>query len=288
MICSILTEGKADSPHVQGQSRKRFVIIPAMDTTISLLKTDNMKKHFTLLITFLFLGFIHLPQYSHGQAKDVISTHRVFPKMDKILAFEKGLAAHARKYHTGDVRWNVFEIVSGPDGGGYHITEGPKTWESEDKRGNLGEAHTHDWHKKVAAYLTERQSLGYYVYIDSLSTVAVDDFSEKINITHIFPKPGQGENVVKIIRKVKNGWAASGITVAVYASNSSGPTQYVIVTRYKQGLKEKTPGFRKPFKEVYDSVNGAGAFAQYINDISAYVESSWSELLILRKDLSSH
>lgn len=154
----------------------------------------------------VYLLVMLLPLMGMAQNKNVVSTHRVFPKVDKVLEFEKALAAHAKKYHTGDVAWTVFAIQTGPDFGGYQLTEGPKTWESEDMRGDLGEEHTLDWNKNVAIYLTDRQSAGYSVYVDSLSTVALNDFSEKVNITHVYPKVGHSDDVVKIIKKLKKTW----------------------------------------------------------------------------------
>ncbi len=247
----------------------------------------TMKLNFKVKISTILYVMMLLPLAGQAQDKNVISTHRVFPKMDKIMEFESGLAAHAQKYHTGDVSWRVFEIQSGPDAGGYHITEGPTSWEGEDARGDLGPAHMQDWHKNVSMYLTDRESSGYSVYIDSLSTIALGDFTDKINISHVYPKIAQGDNVVQIIRKLKKTWMANGMTVAVYAASSSGPAQYTIVTRYKQGLKERAPGFRPPFKETYEKVNGAGSWAQYLSDAAQYVQENWSELLFLRKDLSS-
>jgi hypothetical protein len=246
-----------------------------------------MKLQFTSKCNTLLFALMLMPLLGMAQTKNLISTHRVFPKMDKIMEFEAGLAAHAQKYHVGDVAWRVFEIQSGPDAGGYHITEGPTSWEGEDARGDLGAAHMQDWHKNVSMYLTDRQSAGYSVYIDSLSTIAVGDFTDKINISHVYPKIGQSDNVVNMIKKFKKTWMANGMTVAVYAVSSSGPSQYALVTRYKQGLKERTPGFREPFKDTYEKVNGAGSWAQYLKDAVAYVDSNWAELLSLRKDLSS-
>ena len=89
-------------------------------------------------ILFLLLA---LPLLGISQTKNVVSSTRVFPKVDKVAEFEKALAAHAKKYHTGDFKWRVFEIESGPDAGGYHTTEGPLSWESIDSRGNLGAEH---------------------------------------------------------------------------------------------------------------------------------------------------
>jgi len=235
----------------------------------------------------LSLFALLFPLMATSQIKNVISTQRVFPKIDKVLEFEKALSAHAQKYHTGDLKWRVFEIQSGPDFGGFHLVEGPSSWEAFDTRGNLGSEHTNDWNKTIAIHLTDRQSAGYSVYVDSLSTVAMGDFSDKINITHVFPKIGCGPKIVGIIKDLKKAWTADGSTVAVYSASSSGPAQYAIVTRYKQGLKEKADGFRKPFKATYESVNGAGSYDKYLENIREYTNEAWSELLFLRADLGS-
>src|SRR6478672_2502201 len=100
-----------------------------------------MKNNVQIKMKALFLLLMLIPFIGISQNKNVISTNRVFPKVDKQLEFEKALATHAQKYHTGDVRWRVFEIATGPDAGGYHIVEGPKTWASEDTRGDINEAH---------------------------------------------------------------------------------------------------------------------------------------------------
>ena len=246
-----------------------------------------MNNKFFIRIKKLSFLCMLLPLMATSQIKNVVSSHRVFPKIDKVDEFEKAIAAHAQKYHTGDAKWRVYEIQSGPDFGGYHLAEGPSSWEAFDTRGNLGTEHTDDWNKTIAIYLTDRQSAVYSVYVDSLSTVAIGDFSDKINITHVFPKPGCSLKIVGIIKTLKKAWTADGSTVAVYSSSSSGPAQFALVTRYKQGLKEKAEGFRKPFKVTYESVNGAGSYEKYLEKIREYTNDAWSELLFLRPDLGS-
>ncbi len=246
-----------------------------------------MKQKFNARINALLLLVMLIPALGMAQSKNLVASRRVFPKMDKIGEFEKALANHAQKYHSGDVAWRVFDIRTGPDAGGYHITEGPKSWASEDERGDISPEHEADWNKNVAIYLTDRHSTSYSIYQDSLSTIALGDFTDKINISHVYPKIGKSDNVVIMIKKLKKYWTSVGITVAVYAASSSGPAQYTLVTRYKQGLKEREPGFRKPFKQAYEEANGEGSYAQYLKDASEYVQENWSELLFLRKDLSS-
>lgn len=235
----------------------------------------------------LILCCLLLPALVQGQSKNVVNSNRLFPKIDKVLEFEKALATHAQKYHTGDWKWRVFAIESGPDAGGYHITEGPNTWDQIDTRGNLGDEHNVDWNKSVAVYLTDRGSSSYGVFQDSLSSVALTDYSNKINITHVFPKIGWNGKIKTLIEKTRKVWLASGESVAVYLSSSSGPAQYTIVTRYKQGLKERDPNFRKPFKERYEAIHGADSFDEFLDIIRNYYDNTWSELLSLRTDLSS-
>lgn len=246
-----------------------------------------MKKNVQVTKRIFFLLLMLLPFLGIGQTKNVISTTREFPKVEKQLEFEKALATHAQKYHTGDVKWRVFDIVSGPDAGGYHIVEGPKTWESEDTRGTLGVEHTNDWSKSVAIYLSDRHSSGYSVYIDSLSTVAVGDYSDKVQVTHIYPKLGCSYRVATMLKSMKAAWVADGSTIAVYETNGSGIQQFAVARRYKQGLKEKEVGFRKSFVDTYEKIHGQGSWGIFNDNVKEYIGEQWSELLFYRADLSS-
>jgi hypothetical protein len=232
-------------------------------------------------------GLLALPFIAFSQEKTVVSVNRVFPKQDKVQMFEKALGAHAQKYHKGDFAWRVYTIESGPDAGGYHITEGPSSWDAIDKRGDLGAEHTADWDKNIAPLLTERGSISYSVYRADLSSVDLTAYSDKIAITHVYSKPGYSGDLEDIIKKLKKTWDASSQTIAVYESSSSGEPQMALVTRYKNGLKERERGFRAPMKERYESANGSGSWDNYNQLIRAAVDHSWSELLFLKKDLSS-
>jgi len=52
-------------------------------------------------------------------------------------------------------------------------------------------------------------------------------------------------------------------------------------------LKEKTAGFRKPFKATYEGIFGEDTYDDHLESIKQYTNEVWSELLFLRKDLSS-
>ena len=179
-------------------------------------------------------------------------------------------------------------IQSGPDAGGYHIVEGPTSWASLDGRGEISVEHNNDYNKSVAIYLTDRSSSGYSVFEDTLSTVAMGDYSDKIAITHWFPKLGWGPKVREVIAQMKKAFQAGDQSVAVYSASSSGPVQFALVTRYKTGLKERESGFIKtPFKARYETANGEDSFDKYLEVLREYLKDSWSELLFYRADLSS-
>lgn len=235
----------------------------------------------------LLLVLLALPFFSFGQEKNVVSVNRVFPKGDKVQAFEKALAAHAKKYHTGTWKWRVFTVESGPEAGGYHITEGPMSWDDVDGRGDLGKAHSADWDLNIAPLLTDKSIISYSVYRADLSTIQLTDFSDKIAINHIFPKPGYGADIEEAIKKLKKAWEAGGSTVAVYESSSSGPAQFAIVYRYKQGLKERNVGFRTPFKERYIKANGDKSWDEFLQTQRMGLDKTWSELLFYHAELSS-
>src|SRR6185295_18030923 len=143
-------------------------------------------------------------------------------------------------------------------------TEGPMSWEDVDTRGDLGKEHTADWNVNIAPTLLDKVSMSYSVYRPELSSVALTDFSNKIAINHFFYKPGYLDETEALIKNIKKMWDASGQTVAVYEASSSGEPQFAIVTRYKQGLKERTPGFRKPMKERYIQANGENSWEEYV------------------------
>lgn len=235
----------------------------------------------------IFLFLLVLPLIGMSQKQTVVSASRYFPKTDKVLEFEKGLTAHIAKYHSGDWKWRIYEVQTGPDAGGYHVVEGPKTWDEFDKRGNLGDEHIKDWNKNVAPYMSDKYSSIFSEYEEDMSTVQLGDFSDKISITHVFPKPGMSALVQETIKKAAKEWEAGKQTVAVYSSVASGQFQYALVFRLKDGLKEFQEGYRKPFKERYETANGEGTLETFYQKISESTDHSWAELLFFRPDLSA-
>jgi hypothetical protein len=238
-----------------------------------------MKKFLLLLLL--------LPLFGMGQSKTLLTSNRVFSKNDKAAEFEKALASHAQKYHKGDVAWRVWAIESGPDAGGYMITEGPTSWSTLDGRADISAEHTADWETNVLPLTTGVGQSGYYDFDADLSTVQMTDYADKILINHMTAKPGRINDVKTLIQKMKKVWVGSTESVAVYTTAFSGEPGYIYVTRLKQGLKELARDYRKPMMDRYNDANGAGSFDDWLKDYADAVQSRWSELLTYKPLLSS-
>jgi hypothetical protein len=238
-----------------------------------------MKKMFAIWLLIPIIGI--------GQVKNVLHSSRVFPKPEKVAEFEKAVAAHAQKYHTGDWKWRVWSIESGPDAGGYMITEGPNSWERIDGRGDISAEHTADWEKNVSPLTEGHGSQSYFEFIADLSTVQLTDYADKISINYMIARPGKINKIRDIIKNLKNAWQTGNQSVAVYQAVSSGEPAYITVTRMKAGFKEMAEGYRKPLNELYNAANGEGSFETFLKDYADAVQKRWSELLIYRANLSS-
>ena len=238
-----------------------------------------MRKLIFMLVFIPFLGM--------SQTKNVLRSQRFFCKTDKIQEFKKALAAHAQKYHMGDWKWRVWSINSGPDAGGYMVTEGPSDWGTIDGRGEISTEHQADWDKTVAPLIMHQGSTGYYSFLPDLSTVQLTDYSDKILINHITAKPGKLSGINELTKKLKKVWDAGKESVAVYAVVASGDPGFITVTRLKNGFKELAEGYRKPMADRFNDANGTGSWDAYLKDYADVVEKRWSELLVYEPKLSS-
>ena len=236
----------------------------------------------------LLLLLLAMPVYLFAQEKSVTTFSRYFPKQDKSNQFEKAVAAHAQKYHKGDVRWAVFTIESGPDAGGYLIAEGPTNWDGVDNRGDLGKMHMDDWQMNIQPLLSDKYVNDYFVYRLDLSTADLSSVTGKVAINHSYFNPGYNMEVQELFKGLKKTWMDSDQAVAVFESSSSGEPQYMTITLYKQGLKERETSYRPAFQVRYAKSNGGeSAWNKYIEGVKMAINRSWGEMLFYKAELSS-
>lgn len=218
--------------------------------------------------------------------KNTIITYRIWPKEGQGAALKAGLAAHAQKYHTGNWKWRVNAVISGPDSGSYQIVEGPNSWTDLEGRGDLGAEHMKDSDTNVMAHVEKSSARSYMTYVESVSTTAAANWSSKSLITHYYTKPGRGPAMLEALKSLKKGWEKQGQNVVVWTSYGSGEPQYATVRRFKNGWKdldEATPAMRQTFEEV----NGAGSFDKLLDEIARCVDHTAADMIEFKPELSS-
>lgn len=218
------------------------------------------------------------------QEKNVISSVRLLPKYDKIVEFESAIANHNKKFHATDWKANVFSVESGPDAGSYQYILGPASWEDFDNRKPTAE-HDLDWNKNIMSLLQKSSDNAYLAYNKDLSTVSVGDFVDKVTINRWFYKVGEAGKMENVVNRLKKVWEAEKQSVAVYRTSSSGEGAFMLVTRHKNGWKEKGIAPSKPFR---DNLGGNSEYDEWISDLKACMDHSYSEMISRRKDLSSN
>lgn len=210
--------------------------------------------------------------------KDVVSTFRMFVKPGHDKAFRAALTAHAQKFHTGDVRWRVGQIQSGPDGGGYQIVEGPTSWTALDGRGTLGEEHQADFDQNITPHVERIGSNSYAEFQDELSCVKMEQWSDKVMSMHYSVRPGRGALAYDVLKRFKAIWEKRGLNVAVWGSRFSGPAQFTVAFRLKNGWKDfDLDGMSN--RDAANALWGAAAFDGLMADVAQAFDKISSELV---------
>lgn len=253
-----------------------------------------MKKIISILLVMLTPVLLlaqetkkEAPAAAAAPAKRTLSTYRVFPKDGHTEALKAALTAHAAKFHTGNWKWRVYEILTGPDGGGYMIAEGPNSWTDIEGRGDLGAEHSKDYETNVLPHLEKSTPESYTTYQSSASTVAAGAFStNKVLIERIYPKQGHRGDTYANLKDWKKVWEKLGINVAVWSSFYSGEHFYSVAGRLKDGFKDLDDDSIN-FRKAADSVFGAGGYDRLVAADERNVEKSVGEIIEFRPELSS-
>lgn len=238
------------------------------------------------LLLFPLLLPLSFPLLSHAEEvkpSAVLSTYRTWVKPGHTTAFNKALMAHIKQFHSGEWRWRVYDVLTGPDGGSLQITEGPHTWTQYEARGDLGEKHNHDYDTNILPHVEKTSPEGYVLYRAEYSTTAVGNFSNKAALTHLYIKPGQMQAYLEGLKTVKPVWEKLGLNMVVYTTYLSGEPRVTIIERLKNGFKDFEPD-GTTFRETYDAIHGAGAYAKRMEDQPRMVDHVVGEMIALRPE----
>lgn len=236
----------------------------------------------------LLLPFLAISQNSTGYG--VFENALLTPNPTQIIQFEKGIAAHNKKYHTaGPYGGRVYWISNGPNTGSYMWVMGPFPWSSLDNRPAQKDGHDADWNTNVAQYATANSgSQSYWRGHSELSRFPKDFTIKNMAVDTWDIKRGKNEEAMKLVEKVIKVYSEKlpddifGVYTNEFPSTKEGKDLSVISFFDKSAWLGEDHGMSKNYEEVY----GAGSWTQFLKDWMDVTNGGETEIWIFRPDLS--
>jgi hypothetical protein len=244
-----------------------------------------MKK---ILLALLIL--MNAMVFAQGKTLYIVDMIKVKPGMK--TAFETAWKNHVARFHNANDKRQVFEIVTGPNIGGYLIVEGPVSYADMDIVKTNAKAHAEDLEKNIAPTQEIRLN-GIYRNVDTLSYNGnIQSEKALVTVTHV--KNGKMADYMAEARKAvivlnKNTRPFSN-NVMVQLFSGSDPV-YVSIRNLKDGLKELEDNYggmtMSAFKDDYIKEYGQAAWDSRIKLQTDEINSRDVYVAKARKDLSS-
>lgn len=220
----------------------------------------------------------------------IFETANLTPNPTQIAQFEKGLAAHNKKFHgDGPYGARIYWVSSGPNTGSYHWSMGPLPWSALDGRPGEKEGHDTDWDTNVLAYVTPGSgATSYWKHEADLSRFSQDFTIKNMLVDYYDITRGKGEEAMALVEKIGKVYAEKlpDETYGIY-SNQLGSTKegrdLAVISFFD---KSAWMGQDNGFPALYDEVHGEGGFEKFLKEWYAVTEGGESELWLLRPDLS--
>lgn len=243
-----------------------------------------MKK---LLYSVVLLPLIVLAQES--QQAPIFMNVMMTPHPEKIGAFEAGVAAHNKKFHTeGASQISVYWIASGKNSGKYVWSMGPTVWAAMDEANNYGEAHTKDWNANVAANALPEMETTYWKSDLAHSNFSKDFELKNLSIFMVDVKRFKRLEFESILDRVNKVFKTKDPDHQWGSYFNELPDMdgqdYVWVDFFD---KSAWMGREDKFPKWFEEVHGAGSFQTFLKDVEAATNGDRGELWVYRKDLSS-
>jgi hypothetical protein len=230
---------------------------------------------------------------STGQGKTLYHLTIVNPRLGSTTAFETAWKAHLLKYHKGDDKRSVFEILSGDHAGKFQLVSGPSAFADMDKEKSTDAAHDQDYDKTVVPSVQDMSGSYVYRHADTLSYNG-DVVAEKFFTTVYNVRRGKMNDFTAEVKravatnKLINSRSSYNSYIRLWSGTSP---QLVIVSRLKDGFKQMDDAFAPSqsaaFKEQYIKSFGQEQWEKRMTSITDFVESTEVFISKLRKDLSS-
>lgn len=231
------------------------------------------------------------------------TVNTVKPKKGQKMAFESAYKAHVAKFHKAEEKMTVYEIITGPHSGSYHIVNHGRSYADFDKERLDATAHSFDLDKTFFPYLEETMNATYR-FIDSCSwqpEVVAESFSVSVN--HMKEGLNQNDYKRELARNVKLNKQFAPPMMANFSNSYfeqlwDGSDQVTVSIRnLKDGFKSLQQGFYGPpttpaagtpsFRDRYTKEYGYDAWDARVKMMDSAIVKNEVYLMKLRKDLSS-
>ena len=206
----------------------------------------------------------------------------------KVKEFEKGMAAHNKKYHANGIYGaRVYFISNGPNVGKYIWAMGPLPWSAFDKRPSL-QGHDDDWNANVAPYMLANGNQTYWKFHADLSNFPKDFNLNKLLVDMYDIKRFKTSAVLKLLKKIekvmktKYANASYGMYTNELPSTKDGRDLAFVSFFENSGWM----GEDREFAKKYDEVHGEGSFGYFLKEWKELTNGSESEIWVYREDMS--
>ena len=230
-----------------------------------------------------------------GQGNTLYNVSMIEAKAGQSAAFERSWKNHVVKFHNGDDKRSVEEIVTGPNSGNLLLVSGPSSMADMDIEKVSQPAHDADYDGTVVPSVATFSKLGTYRWVDTLSyNGRVPATKYSVSVYHV--KPGKGPDVMAEIKRglVVNQKIKSASSYNTYVKLWPGSDPVIVVrTNLKDGFKQldntypEMKSMADNFKAGYTQEYGQAAWDNRAKVIPEFCTTWETYLTKDRKDLSS-
>ena len=239
------------------------------------------------ILMLLVMGLLAVA--TNAQQNDLIWAMTVNVKMDKRLEWEKKVVAYT-KTHLPNVKYRVWEVISGERTGSYVVIAGPTNYKAWDQPNvsPKGEALMKADGQALDALCNGTTSM-YWKDVDGLGSSNPDRKLKYQVASYVEINMGTWGEVSEILLRMKESRQKAGIKYdnAVLRPSNSGPGNAFLTVRWVEGLEELDGGGVFGVSEKYDELYGNNSFYKDIEKYFTLIKSNTSELRVLRRDLSN-
>lgn len=207
----------------------------------------------------------------------------------KVADFEKGVAAHNKKYHAeGTYGARVYWIGNGKNVGKYIWAMGPIPWAAMDNR-PAQEGHDEDWNANVLPYMMAEGDQHYWRFHPDKSNFPANFELKNLWVRTFDVKRFKQEDAMALIAKIQKAMVEKmpEETFGVYTNEFPTMKDHQDLAFVNFFGSSAWIGEDGKFPEHYEATHGEGSFKQLLADWEEVTHGTYTnELWIFRPDLS--